>query len=115
MKVGFIHRGKKISLEAKKCNLIQRTIGLMFSRRESAKALLFDFGKLSDEAIHSFFVFYSFVAVWLNEKGKVVDLRIVKPFTFLVRPKKDFKKLVEIPINERYKREVKFLCSEPRS
>ena len=115
MKVGFIHKNKKISLDVKRCNVIQRAVGLMFSRRESAKALLFDFSELSNEAIHSFFVFYSFVAVWLDEKGKTVGLKVVKPFTLLVRPKKNFKKLIEIPINKKYFGLVKFLCSKSHS
>lgn len=75
----------------------------MFSQREEADALLFDFNKPTRMAIHSLFVFFSFVSVWLDDKNNVIELRKVKPFTFFVRPQKNFHKLVEIPINNKYK------------
>jgi uncharacterized membrane protein (UPF0127 family) len=75
----------------------------MFSRRETAKILLFKFKKSQKIMIHSFFVFYPFLAVWLDKKGKIVDLKIVNPFNPCVSPKKPSFCLVEIPINSKNK------------
>ncbi|MEK6826879.1 MAG: hypothetical protein AABX99_00140 [Nanoarchaeota archaeon] len=87
----------------------------MFSRREKAGILLFDFKEKQKIVIHSFFVFYPFVAIWLDEKNKVIDLKIVKPFTFCVSPKKSCFKLVEIPINKKNKRKADSFPSRSRN
>lgn len=86
----------------KKLSSFGKVIGLMFCRRKNAKALLFEFKKQSKIKIHSLFVFFPFVAVWLDDKNKIVDRKIVKPFRFSVFPKKSFSKLIEIPIDERH-------------
>jgi len=87
--------GMKKAIKAKG---IQKYIGLMFRTRKT-KPLIFEFSKDVIMAIHSFFVFFPFKAIWLDKKGKVIEKRIVKPFTFHVCPKKAFRKLIEIPIN----------------
>jgi uncharacterized membrane protein (UPF0127 family) len=69
----------------------------MFSRRKNAKALLFEFKKPTKMAIHSYFVFFPFAAVWLNKNNEVVDFRRVKPFEFRISPSEKFVKLIEIP------------------
>src|SRR3972149_4876948 len=83
---------------------IWRGIGLMFSRREEAKILLFPFEKPSRMAIHSLFVFFPFIAVWLDADGKVMEIRKVRPFSWYVCPKKPYISLVEIPLARKYKK-----------
>ncbi|RLG16097.1 hypothetical protein DRN69_01755 [Candidatus Pacearchaeota archaeon] len=100
---------KGVSIEVKRCNNFQKFKGLMFASREKAKALLFDFSKPILTPIHSFFVFFPFVALWLDDKNKLLDLKLVKPFKFFIVPKKPYQKLVEIPINQRYEKVIKFL------
>lgn len=97
------YKKKRIKVLAENCNLWRKFSGLMFSRREKAGILLFKFKKEQNIAIHSFFVFYPFLAVWLDRKNKVVDLKIVKPFNPCVYPEKNFLSLVEIPINKKNK------------
>ena len=109
--VTFFHRGKRFSINAKSCNLFEKGIGLMFSRREKAKILIFEFNKKRKIIIHSFFVFFSFVALWINEKNEVVDLKIVKPFTSCVSPSEKSLSLIEIPINKKNEKIVKNLFS----
>lgn len=87
---------------AEDCNALQKFIGLMFSRRKKAKILLFSFKRKQKIRIHSFYVFYPFIAVWLDDRNKVVDLKIVKPFTLCISHKNRADKLVEIPINDKY-------------
>ena len=102
-------KNKKIKVIAEDCNFWRKFSGLMFSRREKAGILLFDFKVKQKIAIHSIFVFYPFVAVWLDKKNKVVDLKVVKQFVLCVSPKKSCFKLVEIPINEKNKKFVDLL------
>ena len=52
----------------------------------------------------------------LKRRGyKVVDLKIIRPFTLIVYPKKSFYKLVEIPLNKKYEKIAKTLCSQLHS
>jgi uncharacterized membrane protein (UPF0127 family) len=95
------HGSRKVSLEVKKCSFIQKGIGLMFSRRESAETLLFEFNNSGKMGIHSYFVFFDFLAVWLDSKNKVVQIDHVKPWVAYLCPKKKYSKLVEIPINQK--------------
>ncbi|MCK5043987.1 DUF192 domain-containing protein [Candidatus Pacearchaeota archaeon] len=103
---------KKIKVDLKTCNCFEKFSGLMFARREKAKALLFDFKKPVKTAIHSYFVFFPFVAIWLDKENNTVELKIVKPFTSLIRPQKFFYKLVEIPINKNYKEIMKIVVDK---
>jgi len=104
---------KDLFLDVKKCNGLHRVKGLMFLRKEKAKALLFDFNKPYREAIHSLFVFFSFVAVWIDSKGKIIEIKKIRPFSPFVSIKKSYSRLVEIPINRKYSDIVKLLCSKP--
>lgn len=91
------------SVDVKECNELEKITGLMFIfRKNKAKALSFSFKETTRMAIHSLFVFFPFLAVWMDEKNRINEIRIVKPFNFLVRPKKNFKTLVEIPLNKEY-------------
>lgn len=109
MRIGLKHRGKEVRINAKECKGICKFIGLMFKKKETASALLFDFKKPTNTAIHSYFVFFSFVAIWIDEDGNIIDKKIIKPFTLLIRPKKFFARLIEIPINKEYGKTIKLL------
>ncbi len=90
------YKNKKIKVLAEDCSLLKKFIGLMFSRREKAGILMFGFRRKQKIKIHSLFVFYPFVAVWLDKGNRVVDLKIVKPFSLCVSPQKSSFSLVEI-------------------
>jgi len=114
MKLIVKYKKRKISLDVKKCSFIEMFRGLMFHRREKARALLlFDFKKPGRLKIHSCFVFFHFLAVWLDDKNQVIEIRKVKPWKFYVLPKKRFFKLVEIPLNSKYRRIIQLFCSRP--
>ncbi|MCK9595827.1 DUF192 domain-containing protein [Candidatus Pacearchaeota archaeon] len=105
--------GKKIKLPVEECNLFEKFTGLMFSKKEKAKILLFSFKRKQKIRIHSFFVFYPFIAVWLGEKNRVIDIKLVRPFTPCVAPKKPAFILVEIPLNEKNRKITqKFLVTD---
>jgi uncharacterized membrane protein (UPF0127 family) len=87
--------------------------GLMF-RGSRTDNLLFEFSKKGFRAITSFFVFFPFLAVWLDDKNNVVDWRVVKPFRFSINSKKKFRKLVEIPINDKNSKIIQFFVGKKR-
>lgn len=100
-------RGKYIDIgNIKKVNELGKIIGLMFSRREKARILLFEFKRFTKMKLHSWFVFFPFIAIWLDKENNIISIKKVKPFTFGVSIEKPFFKLVEIPMNEKNKRLV---------
>ena len=101
---------RTIEIDLKTCNWFERFSGLMFVQRKKAKALLFDFKKPTKIATHSYFVFFPFVSLWIDDKNKVMEFKRIKPFTLIIQPKKPFHKIVEIPINKKYEKIIKILC-----
>ena len=108
-KVGFNYKGKKIVLEAKKCgSLWSRFMGLMFRTKNTA-LLVFIFNKPTKTSIHSLFC-PEFIAVWLDGKNQVIEIRKIKPWKLYIIPKKSFVKLIEIPFNEKYRKIINILA-----
>ncbi|MCX6746659.1 MAG: DUF192 domain-containing protein [Candidatus Pacearchaeota archaeon] len=112
--IHFYYKKDRINLVAEECGFFRRFIGLMFSSRKNAKILLFNFKKPWKIRIHSFYVFFPFIAVWLDKSNNIVDIKTVKPFTFSVFSKKPAFKLIEIPINDHYKQIITILTTSRR-
>jgi len=108
MKINF-NNGVMEVLGAKECKGLNQIIGLMFSRREKANALVFSFSKPTKMAIHSFFVFFPFLAVWLDDKNKIIEIRKIKPFIPRVSSTNEYYRLLEIPFNKKYRKILEFL------
>jgi len=113
-RIGFNYKNKKIQVNVKVCNWWQRIIGLMFARKENARALLFDFKRPVTLFIHSWFVFFPFVAIFLDARGKIIEKRMVQPFEFKVSPSKPYVKLIEIPVNFKYHEILQFLVEDAK-
>jgi len=113
-RVGLDFNGTKFEIDLKVCNFLEKFTGLMFSRRKSAKALLFNFKNPTKIKLHSWFVFFPFVVLWLDDKNRIIEFKIVKPFRFSVAPEKTFSKIIEIPISKNYEKITKILCSSSR-
>ena len=107
MKMKINYKKKNINLKVKKLNSLQMFLGLMFRTKET-NILLFDFLYKGRWSINSLFVFFPFLAIWLDEKDKVIEAEIVKPFSFSISPKKPIKKLIEVPINKKNKEILEF-------
>ena len=105
-KISLNFGNKKIILETEVMNGLGEVIGLMFSKREKAKNLLFEFPKPVKLSIHSVFVFFPFIAIWLDADGKIIEIIKVKPFSLRVCPEKKFSSFVEIPINKKNRKIV---------
>ena len=103
-----IYFGKReIEVPVKNLGFLGKGTGLMF-RKKDTENLLFDFSFDGRRTIHSYFVFFDFLAVWLDGKNRVLETQVVKPFCFSVRPKMNFRKLVEIPVNRKNRKLVEF-------
>jgi len=113
-KIGFLLHRKKIFLEVWNCNFFERFRGLMFRKKQNAKALLFKFKKSSNISIHSFFVFFEFYGIWLDDKNKILKIEKINPFRFQIFSPKKFSKLIEIPVNGRYSEIVQFLDGDSK-
>ena len=62
-------------------SILSRARGLMFSSLHWNEGLLFVFPEEEIVDIHMLFVFFPLDVVWLNKKGKIVQIkRNVKPF-----------------------------------
>lgn len=110
MQVTIKEKSKKIKIKkVKKLSELGKAIGLMFRSKEDCPAMLFEFSKPTKMRIHSFFVFFEFAAIWLDNKNKVIEKKIVRPFLPSISPKKPFYKLIEIPLNKKYKKEIQSL------
>lgn len=102
--------GRKIKLNVVNTGFFGKFWGLMFTRREKADILLFENAK--KVGIHSFFVFFPFLCLWLDDKNNVVEWKIVKTFSVYEKSKYQFTKIVEIPVSRRYHSLVTFIVGE---
>lgn len=101
------YKNKKIRITVEKASGLGKVTGLMF-KKKTTENLLFDFRKRTDTRIHSYFVFFHFLAIWINEKNEVIEWKMVRPFILSMKPKKSFMKLIEIPLNEKNKKIIEF-------
>jgi len=90
--------GKKIKIDVKKINMFSMGLGLTF-RTKNTKNILFEFYKDVRISITSIFVFFPFLVIWLDANNKVIDYELVRPFVPAIKPRKKFRKFVELPAN----------------
>ena len=103
-------KGKKIEISnVKKVYGFQKGIGLMFSSRKKAKALLFEFEKSAKMSFTSLFVFFPFLMIWFNETNEVINIKKISPFTFHIPSLKPCRKVLEVPFNSDYEEIIKKL------
>ena len=105
------YKKKKVEIPVKKISEFGKFSGLMLKTKNSEN-LLFEFKKNANLKIHSFFVFFPFLAIWLDKKNRVLEIKIVKPFSISVGIKKSFSKLIELPFNNKNKGILKFLVGK---
>lgn len=108
MKFRFYNDRVSKVINVKKTNFFTQFIGLMFSRRRTP-IRLFSYSSDRRVPVHSWFVFYKFLIVWLDSKNWVVSWKIVKPFTSCVLPTKKCRAFLEIPIDDKYRKEISFV------
>lgn len=102
---------KTLDIPVKSLSPFGKFLGLMFKSKKSPN-LLFQFKKYAKHPIHSFFLSFPFLAVWLNEKNQVLDCKIVHPWKIIIKPKTPFIKLIEIPVNKSNQKIIKFFVDK---
>ena len=109
MKISY--KNKKIKIPVKLVSAFGKFSGLMF-KTKNTENLLFEFKKETKLSIHSFFVLFPFLAIWLDKKNKVINFKKVNPFTPKINPKKSFSKLIELPFNDKNKKIIRFFVGK---
>ncbi|MDP3881946.1 MAG: DUF192 domain-containing protein [Nanoarchaeota archaeon] len=100
--------GKKTSyLPIKRTSFFGKAFGLMFKSRNT-DSLLFDFREDTNARIHSIFVFFPFLAIWLDDKNNVKEWSVISPFRFHISSPESFRKIVEVPLNSKNRQIVEF-------
>tara|TARA_Y100000310_G_scaffold345693_1_gene468358 strand:+ start:10682 stop:11026 length:345 start_codon:yes stop_codon:yes gene_type:complete len=100
--------GRELEIDVKKVRGLGIFRGLMFRRREKAPALLFNLRS----SLHSLFVFFPFVVLWLDSDDKIVDSCVVRSWKFRIDSDKRYSKIVEIPISRRYRSILDFVVGK---
>jgi uncharacterized membrane protein (UPF0127 family) len=103
MKIKYKSKNIEISNIRKLYGIKNFTSGLMFCRREKSRALLFNFDNSVSFNFTSLFVFFPFFIIWLDKYNNILDIKLVKPFRWIIPSKKSYKKVLEIPLNKFYK------------
>jgi len=67
IKMEVTYENKKIKIPVKRVSSLGKIIGLMF-KKKITENLLFNFKKKTKMRIHSYLVFFNFLAVWLDKK-----------------------------------------------
>jgi uncharacterized membrane protein (UPF0127 family) len=108
-KILLTFKGKKFPLVLNVVPMSLIGLGLMFKRKTNAKVLLFEFKKDVKMKIHSFFVWFPFVAIWLDSRGKIIEIKKVKSWNIGICPPRKYKSLIEIPISSTYDEVLSFI------
>lgn len=101
------NKNRYFKINAYEAGIFKKFSGLMFKSSKS-DILLFNFNSDVNYFIHSLFVFFPFYAVWLDKNNRIIEYKLVKPFNFSVKPKSNFRKLLEIPINLKNQKVIEF-------
>lgn len=102
---------ENLDLEVRELDsFLSKVRGLMFRRKSwFDHYLLFKFKRESKffSAIHSFFVFFRFDAVFLNKDKKIVDIKKnIRPFKISIVPDEPSKFLLEMPAGKTDKEDL---------
>lgn len=107
----FRFKRRSFSVPVVRVGFFRRGLGLMCRTRETSN-LLFAFRRPCRVAITAWLVFFPFLAVWCDSKGRVVDSRRITPFTLSVRPRVSASYLLELPLNRRNSRITRFIVGK---
>ena len=98
-KIALKYKDEQIEIPCQDCNIFQKMRGLMFRKRRNAPVLLFRFIEDKNISFHSFFVFFPFVIIWLDKNNKIVEYKEIRPWTWRIKTRKPFSKVIEIPVS----------------
>jgi len=107
--VSFSFDKKEIKLKVRLVPFWYEGFGLMFTKLNTAKSLLFSYKFSSRMTIFSSFIPYEFLAVWVNSGNKIVGMKIVKRGESGIEPGVKFNRLIEIPLSKNFSLVTSFL------
>lgn len=85
------------------CRLLTRwyehATGLMFRKRLVDEGFVFVFPRIASWDLTNVFVFQTIDAVWLDEDQRVLQVRTITPFRFVVRGYPRARFVLELPAN----------------
>lgn len=114
MNLIIVHfKGKRKAISVNRLSFLGKLRGLMFRTRETPN-LLFEFGKPKKISLHSWFVFFPFLVLWIDEKNQILEVRKVMPFTTTIMPSKPFRKIVEMPFSRQNKDIISFFVDKEK-
>ncbi len=102
---------KRIEIPVKEAGFFRKGFGLMFRGRET-ESLLFEFHNKFERNITSLFVFFSFLGIWIDGKNRVLKAEVIKPWRFSIKGPERAEKLVEVPINMKNQRILRFFVGK---
>ncbi|MEK6926922.1 MAG: hypothetical protein AABX11_00670 [Nanoarchaeota archaeon] len=108
MKIELKIGREKKKIEVHKVSFLGKISGLMF-RTHKTRNLLFSFNSDGKRALHSWFVFFPFLVLWTDKNYNVQEFRMVKPFSTIVLPKKSFRNVIELPLNNKNEMLIRFI------
>lgn len=89
----------KLTKYTKYTSILGKTKGLMFSRK---KTVMFAFDYEQVVPLHTFFVFFPITVLFLDNKKRIVEQTVMKPFSFY-SPLNKAKYVVELPFETKRK------------
>lgn len=112
MKAKLKFGGKEIEIpDVEKVSGIKKIVGLMFNSKSNA--LLFEFENPGKQAIHSLFC-PDFLAIWLDKDNKILEYKLIISGKMTIKPEKEFSKLLEIPLNNKYSHVIRFFLGKEK-
>jgi uncharacterized membrane protein (UPF0127 family) len=94
-------RGERLLARVRRCTgFLCRLRGLTFRRAldgDEGLLLVGNRENRTDTAIHMFFVFFPIAAIWLDRDGRVVDVRLARPFRPIYVPQAPARDILEGP------------------
>ena len=108
-------KNKEVEIPVKQLSILGKFKGLMFSRREKAEILLFEFYKPTKNTFHSLFCFFPFYILWIDQENNVLEVKKCKLWRLKIVPSprvKSYSKVIEIPINKKNESILKIIDEE---
>jgi uncharacterized membrane protein (UPF0127 family) len=103
--------GRSCSVSVLPVHVFTQFTGLMFKTRRTP-IRLFSYSSSRRVAIHSWFVFFPFLVVWLDGRNQIIEFRVVQPFTSYVLPSRNAVSFLEIPLDGKNQGLVSFIVGK---
>ena len=101
------YKKRRISIELKKLSELGKVRGLMFRSSKNSQNFLFEFKKKKRQTLHSLFVFFPFLVLWLDG-NEVKEIQYIDSFRLSIKPKNNYNKCIEIPFNRKNRNIIAF-------